>query len=99
MPSAISEGIFVGRARELALLEAAAAAACRGQPKVVLIEGEAGIGKSSLLGRFTQELDDARVLRASGDEAECCCPTGWSVNWWLTSRGWRPARRDCWPLI
>jgi hypothetical protein len=60
----------VGRAGELALLQAAAAAARRGQPKVVFIEGEAGIGKSSLLRRLTQELDSASVLRASGDEAE-----------------------------
>ena len=60
----------MGRAGELALLQAAAAAARRGQPKVVFIEGEAGIGKSSLLRRLTQELDSASVLRASGDEAE-----------------------------
>ena len=45
-------GIFVGRAGELAVLEAAAAAARRGQPQVVLVEGEAGAGKSSLLARF-----------------------------------------------
>ena len=44
--------MFVGRAGKLAVLEAAAAAARRGQPRVVLIEGEAGIGKSSLLAQF-----------------------------------------------
>jgi DNA-binding CsgD family transcriptional regulator/tetratricopeptide (TPR) repeat protein len=63
-------GVFVGRAEELAVLEAAAAEACGGHPKVVLVEGEAGIGKSSLLARFAGALTDAAVLRASGDEAE-----------------------------
>ena len=42
-------GVFVGRADELAVLEAAAAAARRGEPRVVLVEGEAGAGKSSLV--------------------------------------------------
>jgi Bacterial transcriptional activator domain/AAA ATPase domain len=62
--------IFVGRPEELAALEAAAATARAGQPAVVLVEGEAGIGKSTLLSRFASGLTDAAVLRASGDEAE-----------------------------
>lgn len=70
LPSAASPEMFVGRADELTLLQAAAAAARRGQPKVVFIEGEAGIGKSSLLTRLTAEPESASVLRASGDEAE-----------------------------
>lgn len=76
LPAATGRGTFVGRARELALLEAAAAAARRGQPRVVSIEGEAGIGKSSLLGQFAQELESAGILRASGDEAESLLPYG-----------------------
>ena len=68
--------VFVGRAAELAVLEAAAAAARGGQPKVVLVEGEAGIGKSTLLARFAAGLADATVLRASGDEAELRLPYG-----------------------
>ena len=39
--AAVGQGVFVGRAGELAVLEAAAAAARRGQPQVVLVEGEA----------------------------------------------------------
>jgi len=62
--------IFVGRLEELAALEAAAATARGGRSAVVLVEGEAGIGKSTLLSRFASGLADATVLRASGDEAE-----------------------------
>jgi len=69
-------GVFVGRADELAVLEAAAAAARGGHPKVVLVEGDAGIGKSSLLAQFAAGLADAVMLRASGDEAELLVPYG-----------------------
>ena len=68
--------IFVGRPEELTALEAAAAAARAGQPAVVLVEGEAGIGKSTLLSRFASGLTGAMVLRASGDEAERLLPYG-----------------------
>ncbi len=68
--------VFVGRAGELAVLAAAAAAARRGQPQVVLIEGDAGGGKSSLLTRFASGLANATVLRAGGDEAELLLPYG-----------------------
>ena len=69
-------GVFVGRVDELAVLEAAAAAARDGNPKVVLVEGAAGIGKSTLLAQFAAGLADAVVLRASGDEAEQLVPFG-----------------------
>ena len=61
---------FVGRAGELAILDAELQAVRAGRPRVVLVEGEAGIGKSSLLSRFVSEHRDVRLLRASGDEAE-----------------------------
>jgi ATP/maltotriose-dependent transcriptional regulator MalT len=61
---------FVGRAGELAILDAELQAVRVGRPRVVLVEGEAGIGKSSLLSRFVSEHRDVRLLRASGDEAE-----------------------------
>ena len=69
-------GVFVGRADELAVLEAATEAARCGQPRVVLVEGEAGVGKSNLLARFAAGLAGAAVLRASGDEAELLLPYG-----------------------
>ena len=45
--------VFVGRAVELAALDAALAAAADGQPGVVLVGGEAGVGKTRLLDEFT----------------------------------------------
>ena len=69
-------GVFVGRAGELAVLEAAAAAVRCDQPKVVLVEGGEGAGKSSLLTYFAAGLADVTVLRASGDEAELLMPYG-----------------------
>lgn len=61
---------FVGRAGELAILDAELQAVRAGRPRVVVVEGGAGIGKSSLLSRFVSEHRDVCVLRASGDEAE-----------------------------
>ncbi len=63
-------GHFVGRAGELAVLDAEMQAVRAGQPRVVVVEGEAGIGKSSLLSRFVSEHRDVCLLWASGDEAE-----------------------------
>lgn len=51
---------FVGRARELAALRAAWARAARGTGTFVLVEGEAGIGKT----RLTDEL--SRIVQAEG---------------------------------
>jgi DNA-binding CsgD family transcriptional regulator len=61
---------FVGRTGELAVLAERAVQARQGQPRVVLMEGEAGFGKSALLTHFLDRLDNACVLRASGEEAE-----------------------------
>jgi ATP/maltotriose-dependent transcriptional regulator MalT len=47
-----------------------------GQPRLVLIEGPAGIGKTTLVRRFLAEADERCVLRASGDEAEAGLPFG-----------------------
>ena len=61
---------FVGRTRELAVLDAELQAVRDGRPRVVLVEGEAGIGKSSLISRCVAGQRDACLLRAGGDEAE-----------------------------
>ncbi|HEX2272909.1 MAG TPA: AAA family ATPase [Acidimicrobiales bacterium] len=68
--SGTETGGFVGRAVELVVLEAALADACAAQPRVVLIQGAAGMGKSALLRRFLGCLEGVRVLFASGDETE-----------------------------
>ena len=52
------------------MLTGLAARARADQPRVVLVEGDAGMGKSSLLARFVPAVGGAAVLRASGDEGE-----------------------------
>ena len=69
-PSSSGAPPFVGRADELSLLRRRADEARQGQPRVVLVEGEAGFGKSALLSCFLTSLEQAQVLRASGEEAE-----------------------------
>jgi predicted ATPase len=43
---------FVGRTEELERLDAALAQAAAGQPTVLLIGGEAGVGKTRLVAEF-----------------------------------------------
>jgi DNA-binding CsgD family transcriptional regulator/tetratricopeptide (TPR) repeat protein len=57
-----AEGL-VGRVDDLAELEDAWAAAVRGSPQLVLVTGDAGIGKSTLAAHFAERRSDARVLR------------------------------------
>jgi len=51
--------VFVGRASELAALDAALTASADGQPGVALVGGEAGVGKTRLLDEFTARAADA----------------------------------------
>ena len=66
--------MFVDRETELGLLRDAFAEASTGRSRIVIVEGEAGIGKTTLLERFLGELREVRVLRASGDEFESHLP-------------------------
>ncbi|MFE9188486.1 BTAD domain-containing putative transcriptional regulator [Micromonospora sp. NPDC007208] len=52
----VSEEVFVGREAELEALRQAAADAVAGGPRVALLSGEAGAGKTSLLTRFREGL-------------------------------------------
>jgi DNA-binding NarL/FixJ family response regulator/tetratricopeptide (TPR) repeat protein len=54
---------FVGRAAELAVLEGALAEAAGGEPSIVLVGGEAGVGKTRLVGELAVR---AQALVATG---------------------------------
>jgi tetratricopeptide (TPR) repeat protein len=51
--------VFVGRVRELAVLDAALAAARSGRGRVVLVVGEPGIGKTCVAGEFARRAREA----------------------------------------
>ena len=63
---------LVGRQRELGLLRAVVAGETPGRGRFVVIEGEAGIGKSRLLVEMLTEAAERgfRVLRSACDELE-----------------------------
>ncbi len=52
----VQDAWFIGRRAELAALDAAFAATVAGAARVVLIEGESGMGKSALMRRFLERL-------------------------------------------
>jgi DNA-binding CsgD family transcriptional regulator len=62
--------VFVGRAAELARVTEVVARAETGQPWLVAIEGDAGVGKTSLARRCLAGLPGLRVLWARAGQAE-----------------------------
>ena len=62
--------VFVGRAAELARVGEVFARVETGQPWLVAIEGDPGVGKSSLARRCLAEADGLRVLSARAGQAE-----------------------------
>jgi predicted ATPase len=64
--------IFVGRVEELHVLEAALGRATNSEPAVVLVGGEAGVGKTRLVAELTARCaaDGTRVLTGG------CVPVG-----------------------
>jgi predicted ATPase len=72
MGGRVASPTFVGRVEELHLLEAARRRAADGEPAVVLVGGEAGVGKTRLIAELTTRCvaDGTRVL-AGG-----CVPVG-----------------------
>jgi DNA-binding SARP family transcriptional activator len=72
--------VFVGRDAELAELTRAAEGAAGGNGRLVLVTGEAGVGKSELLAQLAPALTNAGWLVASGrcvaDEAPPAWPWG-----------------------
>ncbi len=65
-----SERVFAGRVLELEMLAKVLAAASSGEPQVALVQGEAGIGKSSLVFEFLSRHPEVPVIVASGEAAE-----------------------------
>ena len=61
MARRISSPVIVGRDDELALLRATVARGAAGDPETVLVSGEAGVGKSRLVGQLAAEADDLGV--------------------------------------
>src|SRR3712207_5878398 len=68
--------VFIGRATERAVLEEALRQATRGTPRLVLIEGHAGSGKTSLLRAFADSASYTDPLWVFGDETEQDLPYG-----------------------
>jgi DNA-binding CsgD family transcriptional regulator len=71
-----ADRVFVGRRPELAALTGALRAARAGEPRVVLIQGQPGIGKSSLIAEFLANNPGLPAIIASGEEAEALLPYG-----------------------
>jgi DNA-binding CsgD family transcriptional regulator/tetratricopeptide (TPR) repeat protein len=67
MARRLSSPVFIGRSTELEALRQAAAAAESGRASLVLVGGEAGVGKSRLLGELTARgrADGWRVLEGA----------------------------------
>ena len=65
-PESASHQIFVGRAREIALLRAALDDARSGRGRLVLLSGPPGIGKSRLAAEFTEMVADEGVVTLIG---------------------------------
>jgi DNA-binding CsgD family transcriptional regulator len=61
---------LLGRHAEREALERTLADVLNGQSRVLILRGEAGIGKSALLGHLADRLDGWRVARAVGVESE-----------------------------
>ena len=62
--------VFVGRERELAQVADVLARVAAGQPWLVAIEGDPGMGKTTLARRCLAQVPGLKVLSARGDQAE-----------------------------
>jgi AAA ATPase domain len=68
----VASAAFIGRTQELRALEAARARAGQGEPAVVVVGGEAGVGKT----RLTAELTAGCVAEGTRVLAGGCVPVG-----------------------
>ena len=67
MAARVSSTRLIGRAAELAELEAALAEAADGRPSLVFLAGESGVGKSRLLAELETRATEGGALVLSGD--------------------------------
>ncbi|WP_302893332.1 helix-turn-helix transcriptional regulator [Actinomadura luzonensis] len=67
---------FVGRERELRCLGEEFTRARAGLPRLVVVEGAAGMGKTTLVQRFLAACGTGNVLLGDGDEGEALLPYG-----------------------
>jgi DNA-binding NarL/FixJ family response regulator len=72
MTARATSPVLVGRAEQLAVLEAALGPSRRGGPSVILIGGEAGVGKSRLVSEFAARASAAGARVLTG----CCVELG-----------------------
>ncbi|WHM40946.1 helix-turn-helix transcriptional regulator [Streptomyces sp. BPTC-684] len=71
MPRQTPRSLFLGRREELSKLKNRLDSAARGAPQIVLVDGPAGIGKTSLARHFLSgAAAECCVLKASGEELE-----------------------------
>src|SRR5215208_7214622 len=61
---------FLDRERERDVLERLVAGVRAGQSRVLVLRGEAGVGKTALLGHLSAAADGCRIARAAGVESE-----------------------------
>jgi tetratricopeptide (TPR) repeat protein len=71
MGGRVASPTFVGRVEELELLEAARRRAAEGEPAVVLVGGEAGVGKTRVVAELADRCADGTRVLAGG-----CIPVG-----------------------
>ena len=65
---------FVGRADELSEIRQQAQRALAAEPRLVVVVGDMGMGKTALIDQSLASLGDLQVLRGSGEESETDIP-------------------------
>ncbi|MGI8459186.1 MAG: AAA family ATPase [Propionibacteriaceae bacterium] len=81
--------MLIGRDHESVVLSNALVAARDGRSSALVISGEAGIGKSALLGEARHLSGSGRILSTVGIEGESAvrtCPVGY--GWPIPIRSW-----------